>query len=143
MVLGTNIVMIGDPFETLTGFYKGIETEKETIGKVAAEKIGKLAIHYAPYDEGDLVASIQWDDKSVWAGGSALEKARGRDYAWFVEYGTSRSPAQPYMRPALAEGVEYTSIQALNKIQVHWKGNSRVVPLSRAYAGIKMTSLFK
>lgn len=143
MVLGADIVMIGDPFETLETFYDGIDKEKAFIGKKGAENIGRLALHYVPYAEGDLAASIGWNDTSVWAGGPKLVAARKRDYAWFVEYGTSKTPAQPFMRPAMAQGAAQTAVDAANRIKVHWKGNSRIVPLSRAYAGIRMASLFK
>jgi HK97 gp10 family phage protein len=62
--------------------------------------IQDLAQQLSPVDTGALRASIHvaagdtQTSRKVVAGGGAV------DYAAYVEYGTSRSPAQPYMTPA-------------------------------------------
>ena len=73
-----------------------------------AEFLRDKAKGYCPVDTGALQASI--DAKPVgnrhvviYAGGDSLTNAgNGKhvDYAQYVEFGTSRTPAQPFMRPA-------------------------------------------
>lgn len=66
----------------------------------AAGFVADLARQLAPVDTGALRASIRVTPDqpalrmTVQAGGGVV------DYAAFVEYGTSRSPAQPFMTPA-------------------------------------------
>lgn len=66
----------------------------------AAEHVADLARQLTPVDTGALRASIRVEagpsetSRAVVAGGS------GVDYAVFVEYGTSRMAAQPFMTPA-------------------------------------------
>jgi HK97 gp10 family phage protein len=142
--------MIGDPFETLSGFYEGIKDHKDDyIGKNGLDLIVQWAIHYVPEGETScLLKSIRHDGKSrVMAGGDPLIRCRKgntkRDYAWFVEYGTSRTKAQPFMRPALWKANPQIVAGISDSVKVYWKGNSRIIPLSRAYGAIRMASLFK
>lgn len=51
-----------------------------------------------PVDTGKLRDSIDVEKK----GKGITVGPRGVDYAGYVEYGTSRSPAQPYIRPVVA-----------------------------------------
>jgi HK97 gp10 family phage protein len=56
------------------------------------------AINDAPVDSGELASSI----KARTNGASGTVEAQAR-HAAFLEFGTSRTPAQPYMGPAAAK----------------------------------------
>ena len=79
-----------------------------------ADKIVKDARESCPVDTGALRRSIRKDKRlvslypftytvGVTAGGYVKNPKTGRevDYAAYVEFGTSRTPAQPFMGPAL------------------------------------------
>ena len=79
---------------------------------VALEKIGLLAENYAakkcPVDTGNLRASITHE---VDAGDDAVYIGTNVEYAPYVELGTSRQKAQPFLRPAATEhGDQYRKI---------------------------------
>lgn len=71
---------------------------------VALEKIGLLAENYAakkcPVDTGNLRASIT---HVVDAADNAVYIGTNVKYAPYVELGTSRQKAQPFLRPAASE----------------------------------------
>lgn len=84
---------------------------KSSIG-TALEKIGLLAEGYAqmkcPVDTGNLRASITHEvdssEKAVYIGTNV-------EYAPYVELGTSKQKAQPYLRPAATEhGDQYRQV---------------------------------
>lgn len=79
-----------------------------------ADKIVRDARELCPVDTGALQRSIRRDKQlvslypfiytvGVTAGGDVKNPKTGRevDYAAFVEFGTSRTPAQPFMGPAI------------------------------------------
>lgn len=79
---------------------------------VALEKIGLLAENYAvkkcPVDTGNLRGSITHEvdtaDNAVYIGTNV-------EYAPYVEFGTSRQKAQPFLRPAASEhGEQYRQV---------------------------------
>lgn len=77
---------------------------------VALEKIGLMAEGYAkkkcPVDTGNLRNSIthQVDGDAVYIGTNI-------EYAPYVELGTSRQKAQPFLRPAASEhGAQYRQV---------------------------------
>lgn len=79
---------------------------------VALEKIGLLAENYAakkcPADTGNLRGSITHEvdtaDNAVYIGTNV-------EYAPYVELGTSRQKAQPFLRPAASEhGARYKQV---------------------------------
>ena len=79
---------------------------------VALEKIGLLAEGYAqmkcPVDTGNLRGSITHE---VDAGEKAVYIGTNVEYAPYVELGTSRQKAQPYLRPAATEhGNQYRQV---------------------------------
>lgn len=79
---------------------------------VALEEIGLLAEGYAaercPVDTGNLRASITHE---VDAGGNAVYIGTNVEYAPYVELGTSRQKAQPFLRPAASEhGTQYRQV---------------------------------
>ena len=87
---------------------QGIES---AIG-VALEKIGLLAEGYAqmkcPVDTGNLRSSITHE---VDAGEKAVYIGTNVEYAPYVELGTSKQKAQPYLRPAATEhGDQYRQV---------------------------------
>lgn len=79
---------------------------------VALEEIGLLAENYAakkcPVDTGNLRASITHE---VDAGDNAVYIGTNVEYAPYVELGTSRQKAQPFLRPAASEhGAQYRQV---------------------------------
>lgn len=79
---------------------------------VALEEIGLLAENYAakkcPVDTGNLRGSITYE---VDAGGNAVYIGTNVEYAPYVELGTSRQKAQPFLRPAASEhGAQYRRV---------------------------------
>lgn len=79
---------------------------------VALEKIGLLAEGYAqmrcPVDTGNLRGSITHE---VSEGEKAVYVGTNVEYAPYVELGTSKMDAQPYLRPAATEhGDQYRQV---------------------------------
>lgn len=86
-------------------FADGLERSYADIGRACEREVhrtGELASvtarRLAPRRTGALVDSIV-----ARARGNATEVSAGVDYAAFVEYGTSDTPAQPFLRPALEQ----------------------------------------
>jgi len=89
-----------------------LSQEGKTRLHVFVEEIRNDAKTLCPVDTGSLRKSIRIETYAapageihrigVRAGGYVVNPKTGRlvDYANHVEYGTSRSPAQPYIRPA-------------------------------------------
>ena len=78
----------------------------------ALEEIGLLAESYAarkcPVDTGNLRGSIAHE---VDAGDSAVYIGTNVEYAPYVELGTSRQKAQPFLRPAASgHGAQYRQV---------------------------------
>lgn len=78
----------------------------------ALEEIGLLAENYAakkcPVDTGNLRGSITY---GVDAGDNAVYIGTNVEYAPYVELGTSRQKAQPFLRPAASEhGAQYRQV---------------------------------
>ena len=78
----------------------------------ALEEIGLLAEGYAagkcPVDTGNLRGSITHE---VDAGDNAVYIGTDVEYAPYVELGTSRQKAQPFLRPAASEhGARYRQV---------------------------------
>ena len=89
-----------------------VESAFDTAIGVALEKIGLLAEGYAikkcPVDTGHLRGSIthevDFDENAVYIGTNV-------EYAPYVELGTSRQKAQPFLRPAASEhGAQYRQV---------------------------------
>lgn len=79
---------------------------------VALEEIGLLAENYAakkcPVDTGNLRASITHE---VDTGDNAVYIGTNVEYAPYVELGTLRQKAQPFLRPAASEhGAQYRQV---------------------------------
>jgi len=81
-----------------------LERIADRLAGVTQEAISEFAdevvIHMkgiVPVDTGKLKGSIS---KKI-EGSSVTVGPRGVNYAEFVEYGTSRGPAQPYVRPTI------------------------------------------
>jgi len=89
----TQVRVLGIP-QTLARFaaaaLAGEVAAREATDALADEVVG-LARAYVPVDTGNLQASIQKGEGGVYS---------DVEYAPFVEYGTSDTPAQPFMRPA-------------------------------------------
>jgi hypothetical protein len=71
--------------------------------RISAEILTDM-LRVVPRDTGDLADSLgvdQGDDDSDYIGSSGYANGHIVDYAGYVEMGTSRMAAEPYMRPAL------------------------------------------
>lgn len=114
---------------TLTIEWEGLEALHRYLAQIIPEALEKAALEaldsatgegveyakaVAPIDTGALRRSIRQEPRArrggdgyeagITAGGGGVINPRtGRevDYAAYVEYGTSRAPAQPYLRPGL------------------------------------------
>lgn len=78
----------------------------------ALEEIGLLAENYAakkcPVHTGNLRGSITYE---VYTGDNAVYIGTNVEYAPYVELGTSRQKAQPFLRPAASEhGAQYRKV---------------------------------
>jgi HK97 gp10 family phage protein len=78
---------------------KGMAPKAATIVAKAALDIQEGAQRRAPVDTGTLRASIQAKRISA----THWEVWVGVDYGIYLEYGTVNMPAQPYLRPAVAD----------------------------------------
>ena len=78
------------PDKVLKAIMKGIDW--------GADKVQKRALQKVPVDTGKLKKSISI--KKI-EGGKSI--GPDTDYDIYVEYGTSRMAAQPYLRPAMQE----------------------------------------
>lgn len=63
--------------------------------------VQNTARQLCPVDTGRLRASISTSGLQRDARGAYIEVGTNVSYAPYVEFGTQRSPAQPYLRPAL------------------------------------------
>ena len=88
------------------------DATKQAIAKVCIDTESK-AKNLAPVDTGYLKNSIQMDLSRL----SELvgEVAVGAEYAVYVEFGTSRMVAQPYMTPA-AEDVGASLVEVVQRL---------------------------
>ena len=80
-----------------------IEQAPDAIADRTADVVAASATQHVPVDTGALRTSIE----KFGAGGSdtrTVEAGQSLDYAPFVEYGTSRNRAQPFMHPAAETG---------------------------------------
>lgn len=80
-------------------FVKGASAEAV---RNTAIDVNRLAKQLCPVDTGRLRASIQISDFNPDVPSAVV--GTNVEYAEYVEYGTSRQSAQPYMRPAAEEG---------------------------------------
>ena len=106
------------------------EKMKKTVNMIA-NLVANDARDLVPVDTGDLKESIRAEEGEgvsayVRAGGPGLgaseasQRAGGVFYAMYVEMGTSNSPEQPYIRPALEK---VTGQEGLTeKIKREWQG---------------------
>lgn len=76
-----------------------IQGVKEIVNKTAAS-VNRKAKQKAPVDTGRLRSSIQME---AFKGGLAVEVGTNVKYAPYVEFGTRRMRAQPYLFPAWEE----------------------------------------
>jgi len=74
---------------------------KNAVEKVKFKAEAK-AISLVPVDTGRLKGSITYKDLGPYDVELRAGYKKGVDYAEFVEYGTSKMKAQPFLRPAIA-----------------------------------------
>ena len=94
------------------------EISDEALAELA-ERIVDDAKALCPVDTGSLKRSIRYERDPdggvvIAAGGGGVVNPRTRrevDYAAYVEFGTSRTPAQPFLQPALEKNLP--SLEAL------------------------------
>jgi HK97 gp10 family phage protein len=79
-----------------------IESEATRMQERVADAIVTDAQQAAPVDTGRLRASIHRTPSQRHLGEAEIEVRADAPYAAYVEFGTSDTPSQPYMRPAVA-----------------------------------------
>jgi HK97 gp10 family phage protein len=93
----------------------GLEFTSEDLVK-GAEVIMKRALELVPYDTGEL-----WDSAFIQDGGDDVELGFSADHASYVEFGTYKMAAQPYLRPAIDE-MEAAALSAIvDSVQSHMR----------------------
>jgi len=86
----------------------------------AAYDIEAHAVRIVPVDTGRLRASIK-----VRLEGSTITIGADTDYAEFIEFGTHKMRAQPYIRPAIHAGIKkYIPQRVLNELRKVKHGNA-------------------
>lgn len=83
----------------------GWEHAPETWGMmgIVGEQIAGVAAQLAPRETGRLAESINSHPAPGPTGGAGVDVVADVEYALFVEFGTSKMAAQPFLRPALDE----------------------------------------
>lgn len=81
-----------------------LRTERDLV--VLGLKVQNRARQLAPVDTGRLRSSIQSTGLQRDARGAYVDVGTNVFYAGFVEFGTRRQGAQPYLRPALLEAAQ-------------------------------------
>lgn len=100
--MGMNVTLNDNSEEVLNEFSKNITTALEEIGLIAEG----YAKQYCPVDTGRLRNSISHDKDS-----DSAYIGTNVEYASYVEMGTSRQKAQPYLQPAVTNHIdEYKKI---------------------------------
>lgn len=129
MVLNISVSPIGDPLQALVELSLAIETATRKAPLEIAEGIAKRAKELAPEDTGFLKSSIYAESISDT---EAVVKADAY-YSGYVEYGTSKMSAQPYMRPAvdeyrvLGKGIIEDIVESIAPTAISVSGNSTVI----------------
>lgn len=89
----------------------GMVLDSEDALRRVAVRVQNEARKLAPVDTGRLRASITHSIART-ANGPVARIRVGVAYGAFVEYGTERSPAQPYLRPALVLAARWWTQEA-------------------------------
>jgi len=86
---------------------RAVQNESESVLKCLCHKIERKAKQKVPVLTGNLKRSIRAiikpGIKRIYAGGNAPGVGTPVEYAGYVELGTSKMAAQPYLRPAVEE----------------------------------------
>ncbi len=88
-----------DAIKVLIGIKEKTYPVAYEVSMEIADKIIAEAKRICPIDTGQLRSSIQIYDENT--AKATVQLAANTSYAAFVEWGTSRMKAQPYMRPAV------------------------------------------
>lgn len=83
--------------EWTQGWRTNVDTEN--IAAAVGKGVRDAAHKIAPEDTGALKRSLRWDTK-----GNSTEISANTHYALYVEKGTSKMRAQPYLRPGMGLG---------------------------------------
>jgi len=112
---------------------RNIDPKTREALREVARKVVQDAKALCPVDTGSLQRSIRAEEYPpevniyrifVVAGGKIINpKTRKKvDYAAYVEYGTSRAPAQPFLRPALEQNRPLLREVLMNGLKEAFKG---------------------
>ena len=96
-------------YSAIMGYLGNFPHAVESGGNKALREIAPLVVEqakanlvdYPAYITGDLFRSVYWHETETGIAIGALMA-----YAYFVEYGTSKMAAEPYLRPAIAQYLE-------------------------------------
>ena len=112
---------------------KNVDPKMKEALREVARKVVQDAKALCPVDTGSLRRSIRAEEYPpqvslyriyVIAGGKIINPKTRRkvDYASYVEYGTSRAPAQPFLRPALEQNRPLLREVLMSKVKEAVKG---------------------
>jgi len=88
------------------------EREVDEITAMAAGEVAKKARKIVPVDTGALKASIKTRRERPMAHAAVAST----HYAAFVEFGTVKMNAQPYMRPSVSDGIAVIRREAKRRV---------------------------
>lgn len=89
--------------DALQGAFRAMKLRTEGDLVTLGLRVQNRARQLAPVDTGRLRSSITSSGLQRDSRGAYVEVGTNVFYAGFVEFGTRRMPAQPYLRPALLE----------------------------------------
>ncbi|MCC8160204.1 MAG: HK97 gp10 family phage protein [Oscillospiraceae bacterium] len=101
------------------GLKKAASRIEESLGEIiaaGAEIVSECAKSLCPVDTGKLRSSI-----TVSSSGNRAEISANTDYASYVEFGTSKAAAQPYLVPSLLGNTQAVTASILDAA-MHAKG---------------------
>lgn len=100
-------------FNIIPQLIASVEATSKGAPKRVADRIAATARSYAPVATGALRASIE--ARSI-AAGKTAEVVAGVEYAAYVEYGTYKMAAQPYLTPAFEEHADELALELIKPL---------------------------
>lgn len=96
--MGAVVTIVADKFPNIR---RELPKIAKAVAKVYIDMVYEISQDLVPVDTGELKSSGTVTELSSGYRLTYSAKNRsGQDYAGYVEYGTSRTPAQPYVNPA-------------------------------------------
>ena len=116
MSLTVSVIGVNKVIKNLDLSKKEIQNAVFESVKATATKVSNVAKQIVPVDTGRLKSSIQISN--LVERPASAEVGTNVEYAPFVEFGTSRQRAQPYLRPASMEGEKFLEKDLKSRIKI-------------------------